>query len=99
MVHMTHHRYDRRTVHQIVLVILLLSDGILHLSTDIFCREAELLGNDIDRLSIQALVDTHHDTDAHTSTNHLIDTDVHHRSKLRYRHELRQLQHLAFCCL
>ena len=56
MIDMTHHRYDRRTADQVVLVIHLLSNSVLHLSTDILCSEAELLGNDIDGLSIQTLV-------------------------------------------
>ena len=82
MVHMTHHRDDWGAVHEIVLVILLLSNGVLYLSADILGGESELLSYDIDGLSIQTLVDTHHDADAHTGTDDLIDADIHHRSQL-----------------
>ena len=99
MVDMTHHRYNRSAVHEIVLVILLFGNGVLYLSTDILGGESELLSYDIDGFSIQTLVDTYHDTDAHTGTDDLIDADVHHRCQLGYRHKLRQFQHLALCCL
>ncbi len=99
MVYMTHHRHYRGAVYEIVLIVLLLSDGILHLGTDILGSESELFGDDIDGLGIQALVDAHHDADAHTGTDDLIDTHVHHRSKLADGHELGQLEHLALCCL
>ena len=57
MVNMSHHCNDRSAADQIVLIILLLGNSVLYLSTYIFCCESELLGNDVDGLSIQTLVD------------------------------------------
>ena len=99
MIDVTHHRHDRSARNQIVLVVLLFSNGVLNLSRNVFSGESELISNDIDSFCIQTLVDRHHDTDAHTSTNDLIDTHVHHRSQLGNSHELGQFQHLALCCL
>ena len=99
MVDMTHHRHNRSTSNEIVLIVLLLSNGVLYLSTYIFCCESKLFGNDIDRLSIQTLVNGNHDTNAHTSTDDLIHAYVHHGGELGNSHKLCQLQHLAFCCL
>ncbi len=97
VVHMTHHGYNRGTRNEIVLIVLLFGDGVLHLGTHVFGLESELIGHDIDGLCIQALVDTYHDTDTHTGTDYLVYAYVHHRSQLRNGHKLRQLQHLALC--
>ena len=99
MVNVTHHRYDRSARDQIVLIILLLCDGILYLSRNIFGGKAKLVSHDVDGLCIQTLIDRHHDTDAHTSTDNLVDTHVHHGSQLRNSHEFGQLQNLALCSL
>ena len=82
MVYMTHHRHNWSAIQQIVLVVLLFSDSVLHLCTDIFGRKAELLSHDIDGLGIQTLVDTHHDTNRHTGTDDLVHADIHHGSEL-----------------
>ena len=82
MVYMSHHRHNRRTRDQIVLVILLFRDGVLYLSRDILCGETEFIGYDVDGLRIQTLVDRNHNTDAHTSTDNLVYTHIHHGSKL-----------------
>ena len=94
VVDMTHDGDNRGAAHQVVLVILLFGDGILHLCRDVFCGKAELLSHNVDGLSIQALVDRHHDTDAHTGSDNLIDTYIHHRCQLRDSYEFCQLQHL-----
>ena len=99
MVYVTHHRYDRSAADEVVLVVSLLRNGILHLGTHILGSETELLSNDIDGLGIQTLVDTYHDTDGHTGTDDLIDTDIHHGSQLADSHKLCQFQHFALCCL
>ena len=57
MVHMAHHSNDRRTVGKFILAVLLLIDGIRHLSRHIFGAEAELLGYYIYSLRIEPLVD------------------------------------------
>ena len=94
MVNVSHHGNDRSTRNQIVLVILFLGDGILHLGRNVFGSKAKLVGYNIDSLSIQTLVDTYHDTDAHTSTDYLVDANVHHCCQLRNGYELRQFEHL-----
>ena len=99
VVYVTHDRHYRRTADQIVLVVILLGDGVLHLSAYIFGSEPELVGHDVDGLSVQALVDGHHDADGHTGSDDLIHADVHHRSQLGDGHKLRQLQHFRLCCL
>ena len=99
MIDMTHDGNDGGTTYQVVLVVFILLNGILHLGADILGGEAELVGHNIYRLGIQALVDTYHDADAHAGTDDLCDRHIHHRGQLRYGHELRQLEHLALCCL
>ena len=57
MVYMTHYGNNRSTRNKIILVILHLSDSLLHLSADIFGLESELLCYEVDGLGIQTLVD------------------------------------------
>ena len=95
MVNMSHHRYNRSARNEIVLIVLLLGNGILHLGTHILGLEPELIGHDIDGLSIQTLIDTYHDTDRHTGTDYLVHTHVHHGSQLAHGYELSELEHLA----
>ena len=57
MVYMTHYGNNRSTRNKIILVILYLSDCLLHLSADIFGLESELLCYEVDGLGIQTLVD------------------------------------------
>ena len=80
MIHVTHDGHDGSSCEQIALVVNLLGDGLLHFGRDVFCGEAELLGHDVDGLSVEALVDRHHDADRHTGADDLVDADVHHRS-------------------
>ena len=95
MVHVTHDGHDGGARHEVVFVVLLLGDGILHLGTHIFGFEAKFVRHDIDGLSVKALVDAHHNADAHTSPNDLIDTDVHHGCQFAYGDEFCELQYLA----
>ena len=99
VVDMSHHGHDGRAAHQVVLVVILLGDGVLHLGTYIFCGESELVGHNIDGLSVESLVDAHHDANRHTGADDLVHTHVHHRGQLRDGHKLSQLEHLALCCL
>ena len=59
MIDVTHDRDDRRTRNPIILVVLFFVslDGFDHICTDIFCLEAKLVCHDVDRFSIQTLVD------------------------------------------
>ena len=99
MVDMSHHRHDRGARHEVFLVVRLLTDSFLHLCADIFRLEAELICHEVDGLSVQALIDRHHDPHAHQGTDDLGDTDIHHGSKLTDGNELRQLQCLALLSL
>ena len=99
VVYMTHDRHDRSTGHEIALVVFLLADSLLNLSTDILGLEAKLLSDHVDGLCIEALVDGCHDADAHQRGDDLRHGDIHHRGKLRHRHKLGELQHLALLLL
>ena len=89
MVDMTHDRHDRRARHELALVVLLLADSLLYLSTDILGLETELVSHQVDGLSIEALVDRSHHTDTHQCGDDLVDTYVHHRGKFRDGNKLR----------
>ncbi len=67
-----------------------------HFGAHIFRLEAELLRHDVDGLRIQTLVDGHHQSEVHTSTDDLRDRHVHHRRQLADGHELRDLQFALF---
>ncbi len=54
--------------------------------------EAELTGHQFDHLRIQALVDRHHDAQAHTLADHLGKAHVHQTRELAHADELRHLQ-------
>ena len=97
MVYVTHHGNDWSTGNQICLIILLLDYSLANFGTYIFCLETILLGNDVDSLGIQTLVDADHDTDAHTSTDNAGNRYVHHGSQFVGSNELGELQHLVVC--
>ena len=99
MVDVAHDGDDGSAGHEVGLIVLLLADCGADLRTDVFCGEAELLGNEVDGLGIHALIDADHDADAHACGDNLRDGHVHHRGELIGRDELRQLEHLALCCL
>ena len=82
MVDMTHDGHNRRTRHEFALVVLLLADSLLHLSTDILGLETKLVSYQVDGLSIETLVDRSHHADAHQRRDDLVDTHIHHRGKL-----------------
>ena len=99
MVNVTHDSNNRSTGNQIVLVVLLLGNSVLHLGRNVLGSKSELVGHDIDGFSVESLVDTYHNTDAHAGTDNLVDTDIHHGSQLRDSDKLCQLQHFRLCCL
>ena len=63
VVDVSHDGNNRSTRHKVVLVVLLFTDSLLHLSAHIFGLESELVGNEVDGLGIESLVDGNHDTD------------------------------------
>ena len=99
VIDMSHYSDNGRTRNEIVLIVLLLADGLLHFSGDIFGLESELVGDQIDGLGVEALVDGHHNADRHERGDDLSHIDVHHRSQLTHRHKLGQFQRLALCAL
>ena len=98
VVHVTHHGHYRGTLNEIGGIIILLADGLYHLGTGIFGLKAKLVGNDIDRLGIESLVDAYHHAQIHTSGDNLVDGHVHHDGEVVSGNELGKLQDLALCC-
>ena len=99
MVNVSHDGYDRGAWNEIVLIVLSLLDSLAHLGTHVFSRESKLVGNEVDSLGIETLVDRHHNTHAHASADNLVDRHIHHGGKFADSHKLGELQCLALCCL
>ena len=97
MVNVSHHCNNRSARQQVFRRVFFFNDGLCHFRTYIFSLESELFGNQIDSFRIQTLVDRNHDTDAHTSSDNLIDRNVHHRCQFISCYEFGELQYLAFC--
>ncbi len=102
VVDMAHDGDNRRTGHEVFLIVLLLGDGLHHFGGDKFGLEAKFLGYDVDGLGVEALVDRHHHAQVHTCPDDLVDGHIHHRSEVIGGHELCQLQGLRLggcrCC-
>ena len=79
---MSHNGNNGRTTDQIVLVVFLLLNSVLHLRADVFGSKAKLIGHDVNGLSVQTLINADHDTNGHTRTDNLRDGHVHHRCQL-----------------
>ncbi len=99
VVDMTHHGDNRRARFEHTFVIVLLRYSLDHFGADILGLESELLGNNVDSLRVETLVDAHHHTEAHTCGYDVVDRHIHHRGKVIGGNELRELEHLAFSCL
>ena len=96
---MSHDGNNRGAWNEVVLVVLGFLYSLAHLGTDIFGGESKLVGNEIDGLGIETLVDRHHNTHAHASADNLVDRHIHHCGKFADSHKLGELQCLALCCL
>ena len=98
MVDVTHDGDDRRTADEVSFVIDLffLRDGFDDLSADEVGLVAEFLCDHLDGLSVEAHIDRHHQTDAHTGSDDLRHGDVHKAREVTHRHELGELQRTAF---
>ena len=96
VVNVSHYGYNRCTRLQIFRSIFILRYRFSYVRTYILSLEAKFISNQVDCFRIQTLIDRYHDTDTHTSTDNLIDRDVHHAGQLVCRNKLRQLQHFAF---
>ena len=97
VVNVSHHCNNRSARLQIFRCIFFFNDSLCHFRTYIFCLESELFCHQIDCFRIQTLVDGNHDTNAHTSSDNLIDRYIHHRCQFVSRNKLGQLQYLAVC--
>ena len=98
VVDVTHDGDDRRTADEVSFVIDLffLRDGFDDLSADEVGLVAEFFCDHLDGLSVEAHVDRHHQTDAHTGSDDLRHGDVHEACEVTHRHELSELQRTAF---
>ena len=97
VVNVSHHRYNRSTRLQIFRSIFFFNNSLCHFRTYIFSLESEFFSHQIDGFSIQTLVDGNHDTNTHTSSDNLVNRNIHHRCQFVSRNELGQLQYLAVC--
>ena len=98
VVDVTHDGDDRRTADEVSFVIDLffLRDGFDDLSADEVGLVAEFFCDHLDGLSVEAHIDRHHQTDAHTGSDDLRHGDVHEAREVTHRHELSELQRTAF---
>ena len=92
---MTHDGNNRRTRFQIFFGIFFLYNGLCHFRTDIFSLVSEFFRHQINGFSIQTLIDRHHDTDTHTSSNNLSYGNIHHTCQFVGSHKFRYLQYFA----
>ena len=93
VVDVTHHGNDRRTRHEVfLLVLVLVGDGLLDFGRHEFDFVTELLGNHHQGLGVETLVDRHHQAQVHAGHDDLRRRDVHHRSQLADRHEFRDFE-------
>ena len=97
VVDMTHDSDDRRAELEVALVVGLLMNSLADLCADVFGLKPELIGHDIDGLSVESLVDRYHDTHAHAGADDFHHGHVHHCGQLADCHELGEFQHLALC--
>ena len=95
VVHVTHHRNDRGAGLEVFLVVGLLGNGFLHVGADKFGLKAELFGHEVDGLGVHALVDAHHDADAHARADDLRHRHLHHVGQFVGGYKLRELEYLA----
>ena len=98
VVDVPHDGDDRRTADEVSFVIDLffLRDGFDDLSADEVGLVAEFFCDHLDGLSVEAHVDRHHQTDAHTGSDDLRHGDVHKAREVTHRHEFSELQRTAF---
>ena len=100
VVDVSHDRDDRRTGHEVfLLVFALVVDGLLDLDRDKFDLVAELLGDHDERFGVEALVDGDHQSQVHAGRDDLRGRHVHHRRQLAHGHELRDFEGRAFLFL
>ena len=100
VVDVSHDRDDRRTGHEVfLLVFALVVDGLLDLDRDEFDLVAELLGDHDERFGVEALVDGDHQSQVHAGRDDLRGRHVHHRRQLAHGHELRDFEGRAFLFL
>ena len=96
VVDVPHDGHDRSALHEVFGVVLLFDDGFLHFGRNKLGGEAKLFGHHFDGLLVEALVDGHHDADAHARSDDLRDGNVHHRGQFVGRHKLGEFQYAAF---
>ena len=78
VVDVSHDRHDRRTRHEILLLVFLFMYCIDHFRADKFCLETELISHYVDGLSIEALVYRYEQTKVKTGLDNLRHRHIHH---------------------
>ncbi len=97
VVHVSHHRHDRRTRQEVFFRILHGGDCLRHVGAHVFGGESELFGHDVDGLSVKPLVDGHHHAEVHASGDDVVDRHVHKLREVVGRHEFRDFYDFALC--
>ena len=98
VVNVTHDGNHWWTFFEIFGVVHLIVDSLGNFGTGIFGLETELLGHDIDGLSVETHVDGNHHAQAHTCADDLVHGNVHHGCEVVGSHKLGEFEHLLFGC-
>ena len=98
VVDVTHDGDDRRTGHEVSLVIdlFVLRHSFDDLGTDEVGLIAELFSHHLNGLSIETHIDGYHQTNAHTGSDDLRHGDIHQACQVADRDELGELERAAF---
>ena len=100
VVYVAHDGYDRRSLHEVLFVVAVFVNGLLNVHCDEFDLEAELLGDDDQRLRIEPLVDGDHQSQVHACRDDLRNGNIHHGGQFADRHEFGDLEDgLLHMCL
>ncbi len=93
---MAHNGDDGVAGHEVLGTVLLLDlvDGVDHILRGEAHLEAELVGDELDGLGVESLVDADEDADRHAGGDNLGHRHVHHGGQLVGGDELRHLQHV-----
>ena len=93
VVYVSHDCDDRRTALEVFLLVFNNLDGFGDIGADEFGCESEFLGNYIDCLRIETLVDGYHHTEVHASGDDVVDRNIHEVGEVVGCHELGDFDH------
>ena len=95
VVHVAHNGNNGRALHEVLLAVGRLLDGLLNVHAHELNLEAILLGHNHKCLGIEPLVDGYHKAEVHTGSDDVSNAHVHHRGKVAHGYELGEFEHLA----